>query len=75
MNIITRTCRPCLLLTCLLLSTACSTDSDTASKNRSAPQEHFAQEQLNALNKAEAVNQLVQDTADRQRREIDTQGR
>jgi len=64
-----------LLLLLLFLLTACSGGNDTSTKNDPASKEHFAQEKLDTIKKAEAVNQLVQDAAAQQRREIDEQSR
>lgn len=67
--------RSSLLLSVLFLLTACSSGSDPSTKDDQPSKEHFAQEKLEAIKKAEAVNQLVQDAAAQQSRKIDEQAR
>ena len=75
MNIATKISCQSFLLLCLFLVGACSGESDTSTSNNDVPKEHFAKEKLDTIKKAEAVNQLVQDAAAQQRREIDEQAR
>lgn len=73
MTIATKVCLPLLLLFFTLWITACSNDDKASTMNEAVPKEHFAKQKLDTLKKAEAVNQLVQDTAARQDRNIDEQ--
>jgi hypothetical protein len=73
MSIATKTGLPILLLSLVFLATACSEHDDASTMNDPAPKEHFAKQKLDTIKKAEAVNQLVQDAAARQNRNIDEQ--
>ena len=75
MTIATKAGLPLLLLFFILLTTACSNDDKASTLNEALPKEHFAKEKLDTIKKAEAVNQLVQDAAAKQNRNIDEQSR
>ena len=64
---------PILLLLSISNMAGCSSDTDTQKQN-TANKDHFLSDQEKALKKAEAVNQLIQDTAAKQRQLIDEQG-
>ena len=59
---------PCLLIICILSITACGNNKESAKA-----EDHFMNEKLDTIKKAEAVDQLVQDAAATQRRTIDEQ--
>lgn len=51
---------------------ACS--DKTPAQKTAVEKEHFLTEKMQTIKKAEQVNQLLQDTAKKQRREIEEQG-
>lgn len=75
MKIASKINRLSLLASFLFLVTACSGDHGTPATNDPATKKHFASEKLDTIKKAEAVDQIVQDAAAKQSREIDKQSR
>ena len=61
---------PCLLMACILSTTGCGNDKASAKV-----EDHFMKEKLDTIKEAEAVDQLIQDTAATQRRTIDEQSK
>lgn len=68
--------RPTILTTMFMVSlfmlalTACSDKAKTATEKK----EHFLSEKMETIKKAEEVNQIIQDGATQQRRNIEEQG-
>ena len=67
MKIAAKINRLSLLAFFLFLATACSGDNGTSATNDPAPKKHFASEKMDTIKKAEAVDQIVQDAAAKQR--------
>jgi hypothetical protein len=59
------------LLCISIISTLAACSDKNAAEKTAAEKEHFMSEKMQTINKAEQVNQLVQDAADQQRRRID----
>jgi len=57
-------------MACILSTTGCGNDKASAKV-----EDHFMKEKLDTIKEAEAVDQLIQDTAATQRRTIDEQSK
>ena len=68
-------CRQFFLLLFFSVAIACSSNDESSTAKDQASKDNFMQEKLDTIKKAEAVNQLIQDTATKQNLDIDDQSR